>query len=149
VSGAVAKKKLVIAVVVIVVAGAICAGYFAVRGGSQESDTGQEQKTQPEKKKVDREALLAKLAKERGGLPIDQALKEAKTPEAKAFLERDMAYQRQTRAQAADEARSRLTEIRQQLARSTDEKTTATLKKQVEMLEMLVAELEETRQNPL
>jgi len=87
------------------------------------------------------DARLAELAKERGGLPIDQALREVTTQAAKDFIQKDMAYQRQTRAEAANEAQARLSEVKSQLSGSTDEKKVAALLKQAEMLEELAERL--------
>lgn len=137
------KKKFLVAAVFVVLAGGIACFAFMRDGGTP--------KVKPDKKttsenatsqtEIDREALLAELVKKRGGLPVDLALKEATTPEAKAFLERDLAYQRQTREQAADEARERLDAVKAQLGKETDEKKKDVLERQVEMLEAAISKL--------
>jgi len=136
------KKVIGIVIVVVVLAVAGAVGYFARRDRSSAiAATETQAKVRVERPLEGRDARLAELAKERGGLPIDQALREVTTQAAKDFIQKDMAYQRQTRAEAANEAQARLSEVKSQLSGSTDEKKVAALLKQAEMLEELAERL--------
>ncbi|MFA5762658.1 MAG: hypothetical protein WC931_03675 [Bacilli bacterium] len=135
------KRKIVIAAACfLLMAVGVAAGYLVLSGkrGEPLSSTVRRGDKQAE----DHEALLSELTKKRGGLPIDQALRQASTPEAKEFIQKDMAYQRQTREQAAEEARRRLIEVKDRMNKSVGKEESKTLEKQVMMLEQLVEKLE-------
>jgi len=139
-----AKRKIIFFLVAAVAVAAGAVGFIVNSRNAAQKETGQATGREPVigKSNMDREAALAELARKRGGLPIDQAMRQAATAEAKEFIRKDMAYQRQTRAGATEEARVRLGEVRSQLAKESDEKKKAVLEKQASMLEELIANLE-------
>jgi len=85
---------------------------------------------------------LAQLARDRGGLPIEQALGAAQTERQREFLKKDMGYQVQSDEDSRREVLERLSEVEGQLNSENDPKKVALLEKQVEMLEVIAKRFE-------
>lgn len=90
-------------------------------------------------KRKQRADKLAKIVKERKGLPIDHALSQAKSEKHREFIEKNMAYQKQTPEESLDEIEKKLAEVEEEIGKTSDEKKLAQLNKQKEMLEKLAA----------
>ncbi len=142
------KTKRIMAPIVLILAGFAVALYLH-RVETADSTIGRPKHTpvqSTQQKKMDRLARLAQLKKvHRGRLPVDQGLAGAATTEQRSRINREFAYQRETREQAASRARTRLADITNLLHNEKDPMQRQIIERQITVLESLLNRLEQSQ----